>query len=52
MNDFCYMAYTDGLGVTIDKAQGFRARLRSREEELPPPLSPRTIVLPGQLQLQ
>jgi len=52
MNEFCYMAYTDGLGVTIDKAQGFRTRLRSWEENLPPPLSPKKIVLPGQLQLQ
>ncbi|EEU40043.1 uncharacterized protein NECHADRAFT_11983, partial [Fusarium vanettenii 77-13-4] len=51
MNEICDAAYSEGSGITLDKANGFRERLESWYRSLPVPLQPRTIVLPGHLQL-
>ncbi|KAJ4226248.1 hypothetical protein NW759_004832 [Fusarium solani] len=51
MNEICDAAYSEGSGITLDKAHGFRERLQSWYRSLPLPLQPRTIVLPGHLQL-
>lgn len=52
MNEICDAAYSEGSGITLDKAHRFRERLESWYKNLPVPLQPRTIVLPGHLQLQ
>ncbi|ETN39142.1 uncharacterized protein HMPREF1541_05365 [Cyphellophora europaea CBS 101466] len=51
MNDFCHAAFSKGSRVTLAGAHGFRERLRCWYDELPGPLRPETIVLPGHLQL-
>ncbi|KAF4333352.1 nitrogen assimilation transcription factor nit-4 [Fusarium beomiforme] len=51
MNDFSDAAYSEGSGVSIDLAYKFRERLESWYDNLPASLTPRRIVLPGQLQL-
>ncbi|RTE81585.1 hypothetical protein BHE90_003910 [Fusarium euwallaceae] len=51
MNEICDAAYSEGSSITLDKAHGFRERLASWYRSLPGPLQPRTIVLPGHLQL-
>ncbi|KAH8897378.1 hypothetical protein GQ53DRAFT_638658 [Thozetella sp. PMI_491] len=51
MNDFCYTAYSKGSGVTLTKANQLRSQLEAWYDGLPGPLQPKTIVLPGHLQL-
>ncbi|KAI9705941.1 MAG: hypothetical protein M1836_005347 [Candelina mexicana] len=51
MNEFCQLAYSKGSKVTLDKANELHSRLRSWYVDLPGPLLPKTIVLPGHLQL-
>lgn len=52
MNEFCDAAYSEGSKVGVNLAYQFRGRLEEWFESLPASLSPRRIVLPGQLQLQ
>jgi hypothetical protein len=52
MNDTCQAAYSKGSGVTLGKANEFLARLKGWFDGLPGPLLPKSIVLPGHLQLQ
>ncbi|KAM5350843.1 hypothetical protein ACJ41O_007348 [Fusarium nematophilum] len=52
MNEFCDVAYSKGSEVNLDKARVLRERLESWYYGLPGPLLPKTIVLPGHLQLQ
>ena len=52
MNAFCHEAYSNGLGVTLDKANELYTRLKHWFDGLPGSLLPKTIVLPSQLQLQ
>ena len=52
MNEFCQDAYSEGSAMTIDRANELYSQLRSRYHALPAPLLPKTIVLPGHLQLQ
>ncbi|KAG4269010.1 hypothetical protein FPRO04_12359 [Fusarium proliferatum] len=51
MNEFCDAAYSEGSKVGVNLAYQFRGRLEEWFESLPASLSPRRIVLPGQLQL-
>ncbi|KAM0425507.1 hypothetical protein ACHAPT_009296 [Fusarium lateritium] len=51
MNEVCDAAYSEGSKITLDQAHGFRERLEDWYHNLPGPLQPRTIVLPGHLQL-
>ncbi|KAM0250878.1 hypothetical protein ACHAQJ_008456 [Trichoderma viride] len=51
MNEFCQAAYSEGSKVTLDKANELHLKLRSWYDSLPTPLLPKTIVLPGHLQL-
>jgi len=52
MNEFCDAAYSEGSKVGVNLAYQFRERLEEWYENLPTSLTPRRIVLPGQLQLQ
>jgi hypothetical protein len=52
MNEFCQAAHSEGPKVTLDKANELLLKLRSWYNDLPGPLLPKTIVLPGHLQLQ
>lgn len=52
MNEYCRIAYSEGPGLTFEKANELCTRLRSWYDGLPGPLLPKTIVLPGHLQLQ
>lgn len=52
MNEACHIAYTKGSKMTLEQASGLYSRLRSWYDGLPRPLQPKTIVLPGHLQLQ
>jgi len=52
MNEFCEAAYSNGPGVTLEKANELYSQLKIWYDGLPGPLQPRTIVLPGHLQLQ
>ncbi|EWY81238.1 hypothetical protein FOYG_15513 [Fusarium oxysporum NRRL 32931] len=52
MNEFCDAAYSEGSKVGVNLAYQFRERLEEWYENLPALLTPRRIVLPGQLQLQ
>lgn len=54
MNEFCQMAFIQGQEsmVTIDLANKFLYKLINWFNGLPKSLLPRTIALPGQLQLQ
>ncbi|KAG5982343.1 hypothetical protein E4U55_002034 [Claviceps digitariae] len=51
MNEFCEAAYSDRQEISLEMANRFRARLRNWYDDLPAPLQPKTIVLPGHLQL-
>ncbi|KAI8723046.1 Zn(2)-C6 fungal-type domain-containing protein [Fusarium sp. LHS14.1] len=51
MHEICDAAYSEGSEITLEKAHGFRERLGRWYRSLPVPLQPRTIVLPGHLQL-
>ncbi|KAJ3537587.1 hypothetical protein NM208_g6252 [Fusarium decemcellulare] len=51
MNEFCNAAYSQGSEVNLAMARGFLERLRSWYDGLPATLVPKTIVLPGHLQL-
>lgn len=52
MNEACHIAYTKGSKMTLEQADGLYSRLRTWYKGLPGPLQPKTIVLPGHLQLQ
>jgi len=54
LNEFCSAAYSkdSGLAVTLDKANALHLQLKSWYDNLPGPLLPKNIVLPGHLQLQ
>ncbi|KID87760.1 hypothetical protein MGU_04998 [Metarhizium guizhouense ARSEF 977] len=51
MNAYCQAAFSEGSQVTVEKANEFLSRLRCWYDGLPAPLQPKTIVLPGHLQL-
>ncbi|KAL3601600.1 hypothetical protein FPOAC2_05869 [Fusarium poae] len=51
MNEFCNAAYSGGSEIDLDLAHHFRGRLESWYRDLPESLTPKKIVLPGQLQL-
>lgn len=52
MNEFCDAAYSEDSEVNIDLAYQLRERLEDWYNNLREPLTPKRIVLPGQLQLQ
>lgn len=52
MNEFCQVAFSKGSKTTLGKANELYARLTSWYDGLRGPLLPKTIVLPGHLQLQ
>jgi hypothetical protein len=52
MNEFCELAHSTGSTVTLDKANELRSKLKNWYDSLPEPLLPKTIALPGHLQLQ
>lgn len=52
MNEFCHIAFTKGSKMTREQAYGLHSRLRNWYDGLPGQLQPKTIVLPGQLQMQ
>lgn len=52
MNEFCQLAYTKGSDFTLGKANAFFSQLKGWYNGLSGPLLPKTIVLPGHLQLQ
>ncbi|KAG5956742.1 hypothetical protein E4U58_006433 [Claviceps cyperi] len=51
MNDFCKAAYSERKGMSLERADQLHARLRHWYDTLPEPLQPKSIVLPGHLQL-
>ncbi|RGP76742.1 hypothetical protein FLONG3_5182 [Fusarium longipes] len=51
MNEFCSAAYSGESRIDLDLAHHFRRRLESWYRGLPESLTPRRIVLPGQLQV-
>ncbi|KAL7793630.1 hypothetical protein V8C37DRAFT_378517 [Trichoderma ceciliae] len=51
MNEFCQAAYSEGSTIMLDRANELRLKLTSWYDGLPGPLLPKTIVLPGHLQL-
>ncbi|GKU05642.1 nitrogen assimilation transcription factor nit-4 [Fusarium langsethiae] len=51
MNEFCNAAYSEGSKIDLNLAHRFRGRLESWYRDLPESLTPKRIVLPGQLQL-
>lgn len=52
MNECCQVAYSVGSDTTLGKAYELLSRLKSWYDSLSGPLLPKTIVLPGHLQLQ
>lgn len=52
MNEACQAAYSKGSEMTRDKANELLSRLKGWYGGLSGPLLPKTIVLPGHLQLQ
>lgn len=52
MNEFCEIAYSEGSKVDQYLAHHFRKRLEEWYNNLPESLTPKRIVLPGQLPLQ
>lgn len=52
MNEFCDAAYSKDSEVDIDLAYQLRERLEGWYNSLREPLTPKRIVLPGQLQIQ
>lgn len=52
MNDFCHTAYSEDSEVTVEKANELLFKLQNWFNNLPEPLAPKKIALPGQLQLQ
>ncbi|KAH8127124.1 hypothetical protein LI328DRAFT_141615 [Trichoderma asperelloides] len=51
MNDFCHTAYSEDSEVTVEKANELLFKLQNWFNNLPEPLAPKKIALPGQLQL-
>ncbi|CCE33506.1 related to nitrate assimilation regulatory protein nirA [Claviceps purpurea 20.1] len=51
MNDFCKAAYSERKDMSLERADQLHARLRHWYDTLPEPLQPKSIVLPGHLQL-
>ncbi|KAG5932622.1 hypothetical protein E4U53_001242 [Claviceps sorghi] len=51
MNEFCQAAYSDGHEISLETVNHLHARLREWYDNLPGPLQPSAIVLPGHLQL-
>ncbi|RGP70996.1 nitrogen assimilation transcription factor nit-4 [Fusarium sporotrichioides] len=51
MNEFCNAAYSEGSEIDLNLAHRFRGRLESWYRDLPESLTPKRIVLPGQLQI-
>ena len=52
MNEACQIAYSQGSEMTLDKANQLYRQLRTWYSSLPGPLRPKSVVLPGLLQLQ
>lgn len=52
MNEACQVAYSKGSEMTLDKANNFLSRLKDWYSGLSGPLLPKSIVLPGHLQIQ
>ena len=52
MNKACQIAYSPNSEMTLDKANQLYEQLRSWYGSLPGPLQPKSVVLPGHLQLQ
>jgi hypothetical protein len=52
MNEFCNAAYSGESKIDLNLAHHFRGRLESWYHGLTESLTPKRIVLPGQLQLQ
>ena len=52
MNEACQVAYSKDSEMTLEKASTFLVRLKIWYDSLPGPLLPKSIVLPGHLQLQ
>ncbi|KAI5465269.1 hypothetical protein BGZ63DRAFT_436822 [Mariannaea sp. PMI_226] len=51
MNEFCQAAYSEDSEINLNKAYELLSRLETWFQRLPGPLQPKTIVLPGHLQL-
>lgn len=51
MNEACQIAYSPNSDMTLDKANRFNERLRDWYNSLLSPLQPKSVVLPGHLQL-
>lgn len=52
MNEACQIAYSKDSEMTLCKANEFLSRLKAWYDSLSGPLLPKSIVLPGHLQLQ
>jgi hypothetical protein len=52
LNEFCHLVHPEGSGVTLDKANELYSLLKNWYDDLPAILQPKSIVLPGHLQLQ
>lgn len=52
MNAACQLAYLEGSQLNIDMASDLLLQLKSWYNGLPEPLHPKSVVLPGHLQLQ
>lgn len=52
MNETCHIAFTKGSKMTREQADRLHSRLRNWYDGMPGQLQPKTIVLPGQLQMQ
>jgi hypothetical protein len=52
MNEFSDTAYSEGSKVDLYLAHHFRERLEEWYNNLPEPLTPKRIALPGHLQIQ
>lgn len=52
MNEACQIAYSPDSGMTPGKANKLHAQLRDWYDSLPGSLQPKSVVLPGHLQLQ
>lgn len=52
MNEYCEAAFSSRPDLDLEKANGLHERLKLWHGNLPQPLTPKSIVLPGHLQLQ
>lgn len=52
MNEYCDAAFSPNGVITLDKANGLHEKLRRWYSDMPGPLNPKTIALPGHFQLQ